>query len=80
MTTAPVKAGDCSGQQPEFGRWRDVERLYGIKRGCLYALLADQKVRGCLLRVRGRKSGVRLFDLQSIRDYIRQCQVEQEAA
>lgn len=80
MTTGPVQAGDTTGLAPEFGRWRDVERLYGIKRGCLYALLSDGRVKGCLLRVRGQKSGVRLIDLGSVRDYIRHCQTEQEAA
>lgn len=80
MTTAPVGGGDTNGAAPEFGRWRDVERLYGIKRGTLYTLLMDSKVKGCLLRVRGQKSGVRLFDLASVRQYIRQCQAEQGAA
>lgn len=79
-TTAPVQAGDFGIAAPEFGRWRDVERLYGIKRGSAYNLLADDKIRGVLLRVRGQKSGVRLFDLASVRDYIRRCQAEQEAA
>jgi hypothetical protein len=80
MTTAPVEAGDTTRMAPEFGRWRDVERLYGIKRGSLYNLLVDGKVQGVLLRVRGQKSGIRLFDLASVREYIRQCQGEQEAA
>lgn len=79
-TTAPVRADATAGGAPEFGRWRDVERLYGIKRGSAYNLLADDKIRGVLLRVRGQKSGVRLFDLASVRDYIRRCQAEQEAA
>lgn len=79
MTFAPVRVGDCAGQLSEFGRWRDVERLYGIKRGSLYGLLVDGKIKGVLLRIRGRKSGVRLFDLASVRDYIRQCQAEEAA-
>jgi hypothetical protein len=79
-TTAPVQRGDFTGAAPEFGRWRDVERLYGLKRGSLYNLLALGRIKGVLLRVRGQKSGVRLFDLASVRDYIRQCQREQEAA
>ena len=69
-TTAPVKPGNTTGAAPEFGRWRDVERLFGIKRGSLYSLLRDGKVKGCLLRVRGQKSGVRLFSLDSVRAYV----------
>jgi hypothetical protein len=79
-TTAPVQAGDCNAQQPEFGRIPDATRMYGIKRGCLYELLKRGKIKGVLLRVHGNKSGVRLIDLASVRDYIRQCQAEQEGA
>jgi hypothetical protein len=73
-TVAPVRAGDFTGVQPEFGRWQDLQRQFGIKRGTAYNLLADGKIKGVLLRVRGAKAGVRLFDLASVRDYIRQCQ------
>jgi hypothetical protein len=70
-TTAPVERGNLASSTPEFGRVADVQRLYGIKRGCLYSLLADGKIKGVLLRVRGQKSGVRLIDLASVRDLIR---------
>ncbi|HEY6169629.1 MAG TPA: hypothetical protein VI454_16440 [Verrucomicrobiae bacterium] len=69
--TNPVRPGDFTGTVPEFGRQADVQRLYGLKRGTLYNLHADGKVRGVLLRVRGRKSGVRLWDMKSISDFIR---------
>jgi hypothetical protein len=70
-TTAPVERDNLAGSTPEFGRVADVQKLYGIKRGTAYNLLADGKIRGCLLRVRGEKSGVRLFDLASVRSFIR---------
>lgn len=54
----------------EFGRCADVERIFGLRRGTLYNLLRDGKIRGVLLRVRGRRSGVRLFDMNSIRNFI----------
>ena len=69
-TTAPVERGDFTGLSPEFGRVPDVQKLFGIKRGCCYALLRDGKIRGALLRVKGRKSGVRLISIPSVRDYI----------
>lgn len=78
-TTAPVAAGDTSGVTPEFGRIRDVQRLYGLKRGTIYNLLADRKIRGCVLRVRGQKSGVRLIHLASVRDLILESMQEAEA-
>jgi len=70
LVTEPVQPGNFNGIAPEFGRVADVTRMFGIKRGTLYNLLADSKIRGVLLRVRGQKSGVRLFDMASIRDYI----------
>lgn len=69
-TTEPVQPGSFTGTQPEFGRVADVTRHFGIKRGTLYNLRRDGKVRGVLLRVRGQKSGVRLFDMASVRDFI----------
>ena len=70
LTTEPVKPGNFNGSNPEFGRVADVTRLYGLKRGTLYNLLRDGKIRGCLLRVRGQRSGVRLFEMASIRELI----------
>lgn len=70
-TIEPVKPSDVSGIAPEFGRCADVQRLYGLRRGTLYNLLKDGKIKGVLLRVRGKKSGVRLFDLDSVRQFIR---------
>jgi hypothetical protein len=69
-TTEPIKPGDTSTVTAEFGRQADVQRLYGIKRGTLYNLWADGKVKSVLLRVRGKKSGVRLFHLESIRQLL----------
>jgi hypothetical protein len=70
-TTAPVEPGNFTGSTPEFGRCADVQRIYGLRRGTLYNLLRDGKIKGVLLRVRGKKSGVRLFSMKSIADLIR---------
>lgn len=78
LTAAPVKPGNFDNTQPEFGRAADVARMFGLKRGTLYNLLQDGKIRGVLLRVRGRKSGVRLFDLDSIRQFIAQSMAEED--
>ena len=69
-TTEGISDGNSDAVMPEFGRPRDVQRLFGIKRGTLYNLLADRKVKGVLLRVRGQKSGVRLIHLESVRQLI----------
>ena len=69
-----------TGLKPEFGRIRDVERLYGLKRGTTYNLLESGRIRGCVLRVKGRKSGVRLIDLESVGRYIRAQMDQQNSA
>ena len=70
-TTAPIAASAPAGLEPEFLRTEGVEALFGIKRGTLYNLEADGRVRGVLLRVRGSKSGVRLWSVDSIRKLLR---------
>jgi hypothetical protein len=77
MTTQPVSACQTTQLKPEFGRIRDVEHLYGLKRGTTYNLLASGRIRGCTLRVKGKKSGVRLIDLESVGQYIR-AQMDQQ--
>ena len=69
-TSAPVRAGDCASLLPEFGRCADVQRLFGLRRGTLDGLHRKGKIKGVLLRVAGTKSGVRLWHLQSIREFI----------
>jgi hypothetical protein len=69
-TTAPVQAGDTGNILPEFGRVPDVQRLYGLKRGYLYNLIKEGKVRSVCLRKPGAKTGCRLIHLQSVRDFL----------
>lgn len=79
-TIAPVQVGDLTRMAQEFGRIADVTRLFGLRRGTIYGLLALGRIKGVLLRVRGAKSGIRLIDIDSVRRYIRESQNEQEAA
>jgi hypothetical protein len=79
-TTSPVEPGNFRGVLPEFGRCADVQRMFGLRRGTLYNLHKQGKIKGVLLRVAGQKSGVRLWHLQSIRDLINCQMAEQEAS
>lgn len=63
-------AGTAATVLPEFGRWQDVQRQFGIKRGTLYRLIADGKIRSITLREPGRKFGCRLIHLQSVREHL----------
>jgi hypothetical protein len=70
-TTAQVTPGDFSDTAKEFGRTKDVERIFSVKRGTLYNAEKLGLVRGVLLRLRGQKSGVKLWDMRSIENWIR---------
>ena len=69
--TAPVTPGDFSDTAKEFGRTKDVERIFSVKRGTLYNAEKLGLVRDVLLRLRGQKSGVKLWDMRSIENWIR---------
>ena len=71
LTTTPVTPGDFSDTAKEFGRTKDVERIFSVKRGTLYNAEKLGLVRGVLLRLRGQKSGVKLWDMRSIEKWIR---------
>jgi hypothetical protein len=53
--------------QPEYGDARDVQRTFGIKETHLYQLWKEGRVKGVLVKGRGRTRGKRLFDFRSIR-------------
>jgi hypothetical protein len=76
-TTAPVFAGNCADLMPEFGRFRDVERLFGIKRGTVYNLIAEGHVKSVVLRRKGNITGCRLIYLKSVSDYLHRLMSEQ---
>ncbi len=56
----------------EYARVAEVQRLTGLKRNTLYRLLKAGKIKGAMLPVTGNKSGVRVFDMKSVRDFIQQ--------
>ena len=77
LTQAPIQIGYCSSVLPEFGRWQDVQRLFGIKRGTLYGLIGEGKIRSITLCKPGRKFGCRLIHLQSVRDFLQALMAKQ---
>ncbi len=56
---------------PEFVDCRGLEAGWGIKRSLAYQLLADGAIRGVSLRRRGQLKGKRLFDVASVRSYLK---------
>jgi len=70
FTLEPVVVGDTADATPQFGRWQDVQHLFGIKRGTLYNLMAEGAVKSVSIRRKGNVHGCRLFYLPGIREYL----------
>jgi hypothetical protein len=72
-TTAPLNkaAARTSWPDPEFVDCKGLEAGWGIKRSLAYSLLADGLIRGVSLRRRGQLRGKRLFDVASVREFLR---------
>jgi hypothetical protein len=70
FTTAPVHPGDHSLPEPEFGRFLDLKRRFGLKRGFVYELIKAGLIKSVPLRLSGGKTGVRLIYLPSVREYL----------
>ena len=82
MTTQPITiAATTQGATlPEFGRWQDVQLLFGIKRGTLYNLVNEGQIKSVSLRRRGNVHGCRLFHLASINDYLASLMTQQQGS
>lgn len=88
-TTNPLSIATQVGIEPEFmrlPRHRERDPVFGLSRGYLNTLILPCKannyrppVKSCVLRKRGARTGVRLVDLQSLRDYIRQHEQQPES-
>jgi hypothetical protein len=59
------------GALPETGDARTVKFLFGIGRGHLYDLTKKGLVQSVSFRERGKCKGRRLWELESIREYLR---------
>jgi hypothetical protein len=70
MTTESVAIRDTRGDPSEFGRVADVTRLFGLKRGTIYNLIRQRRIKSHVLRVCGDVSGIRLIHLDSVRDLL----------
>jgi len=81
-TTAPLNeaAARASRPDPEFVDFRGLEAGWGIKRSLAYALLADGAIEGVSLRRRGQLRGKRLFNVDSVRAFLRSQQLRDKEA
>jgi len=70
LTAAPIEPGASGSILPEFGRVPDIERIYGLKRGLCYSLIAGGQIKSVCIRKPGAKTGVRLVQLESVRAFL----------
>ena len=78
-TTAPVEHGCSAGTLPEFGRFPDVTRLFGLRKYIVYQLIASGDIRSVVLRRKGARTGMRLIHLESVRSFLYK-EMDQQAA
>jgi len=74
-TISPVEAGRFL--TPEFLDVDQMRAYFGLKQSLLYRLLAEGKIRGVSIRQRGKTRGRRLFDVDSVRQFLNS-QVDKE--
>ena len=70
ITIAPL-AASAANDDAEFVDCPGLQARFGIKRSLAYALLSEGAIKGVSLRRRGRIRGKRLFDVASVRDFLR---------
>lgn len=71
-TVAPSKAVlKALHQDPEFVDCKGLESLFGIRRSLAYQLLKDRSIKSVSLRRWGQVRGKRLFDVASVRAFLR---------
>jgi hypothetical protein len=78
LTSQPSAPGNFNGVVPEFGRWRDVQNTYGLKRGLLHLLCSEGKIRSVLIRRRGNVHGTRYYLMASVSAYLHSLMQAQE--
>jgi hypothetical protein len=57
--------------QPEWLRVNDAVMVFGLSRPHLFKAILLDKVKSVHVKRRGAKKGIRLIEVESLRDYIR---------
>ena len=73
FTTDEVSAVASGKWNAEFCDLDGLKQRFGIKRSLAYKLMGDGAIRGVSLRRRGSLRGKRLFDVQSVREFLEGC-------
>jgi hypothetical protein len=76
----PSRRRPLDEPKAEFADYRGVYQLYGIKQSFLYQLWSTRKIRSVLIPGRGKTRGKRLYDCESIRQYLAKVAKEEVSA
>jgi hypothetical protein len=76
-TSKPIREILFPVERDEWGRHQSVFQRFGIRRGTLYNLTAEGKVKSVTLRRKGNRHGCRLWHLQSIREHLNSLMAQQ---
>ena len=55
----------------EYGRFHDVKAQFGLTRSTCYELIWAGKIKSCVIKRKGARHGIRLINLQSVRDLLK---------
>jgi hypothetical protein len=69
LTTTPPAIAE-GNLYPEFAGHAKMRELFDLSRTHLYRLSSEGKIRSVSLRERGKTRGRRLYDVQSVRDFL----------
>jgi hypothetical protein len=65
---------------PEFVDHKSLRALFGLSRAHAYLLAGEGKIRSVCIRRPGANRGKRLFDCQSVRDFLAKCMANRATA
>ena len=65
----PVQITD-EPQSPVYVRVSKAVALFGIGRTTLYSLISSKKIKSVLLKSKGSKTGIRLVNFDSLKEYL----------
>ena len=58
-------------QEIEWGRFDELQRRFGIRRSTAYELIGEGKIKSVAVKRKGTRSGIRLIDFGSVREFLR---------
>lgn len=70
----PTPQSAAASSLPEFADHRTARALFGLSRSYLYQLAGERKIRSVTTRRPGAIRGRRLFDCNSIRAFLANCE------